>query len=239
MNILSIGNSFSIDAQRYLHRIARSAGVELTTCNLYIGGCPLELHYRNMLTDEKKYALGINGEDSWFYVSLSEALANRKWDVITFQQASHESPFAETYDPYLEELAEYVRTFQPKAKFAFHQTWAYEANSERLNMVGGMTAAEMLEGIKKAAAKAAKTIDADMLIPCGEVMRALSEAGIEKVHRDTFHASYGLGRYALGLCWYKVLTGNSLEEVTFTDTDEPMTAEEIAIAKQCVNRLVK
>ena len=47
MNILSIGNSFSQDAQRYLHRIAKADGCTLNTFNLYIGGCPLSLHYRN------------------------------------------------------------------------------------------------------------------------------------------------------------------------------------------------
>ena len=41
MNILSIGNSFSQDAQRYLHDIAKADGVVLSAFNLYIGGCPL------------------------------------------------------------------------------------------------------------------------------------------------------------------------------------------------------
>ena len=55
MNILSIGNSFSQDAQRYLHRIAKSAGVEMNTFNLCIGGCPLEHHYNHMLSGEEAY----------------------------------------------------------------------------------------------------------------------------------------------------------------------------------------
>ena len=54
MNVLSIGNSFSQDAQRYLHRIAKADGCNLNTFNLYIGGCPLSLHYRNMISEERR-----------------------------------------------------------------------------------------------------------------------------------------------------------------------------------------
>jgi len=77
MNILSIGNSFSQDAQRYLHRIARADGVDLYTCNLYIGGCPLSRHYQNMLADSRAYELEVNGERTGFFVSIKEALLNR------------------------------------------------------------------------------------------------------------------------------------------------------------------
>lgn len=60
------------------------------------------------------------------------------------------------------------------------------------------------------------------------------ESGIEKIHRDTFHASLGLGRYALGLIWYRVLTGNDVTNNTFADFDEEVSAEQMAIAKKCV-----
>jgi hypothetical protein len=52
MKILSIGNSFSQDAQRYISKIAAARGEELYTKNLHIGGCSLERHHSNMLTDE-------------------------------------------------------------------------------------------------------------------------------------------------------------------------------------------
>lgn len=37
MYILSMGNTFSQDAQRYLYRIAAADGMEFYTCNLFIG----------------------------------------------------------------------------------------------------------------------------------------------------------------------------------------------------------
>ena len=74
MNILSIGNSFSQDAQRYLHRIAKVDGGILNTFNLYIGGCPLSLHYRNMISEERTYMLEMIGESSGFKGSYQKSL---------------------------------------------------------------------------------------------------------------------------------------------------------------------
>ena len=64
MDILSIGNSFSQDAHRYLHAIAKADGVEMNTFNLYIGGCTLSQHYRNMLSGEEAYTLEMNGQST-------------------------------------------------------------------------------------------------------------------------------------------------------------------------------
>lgn len=235
MNILSIGNSFSCDAQRYLHKIAKADGVLINSFNLYISGCSLSRHYRNMLSEKREYTLEMNGDSTGFNVSLKEALLNRNWDVITLQQASIESPNYNSYQPYLEKLAEYVRLCVPKAKIVIHQTWAYEQDSERLNNTAGYSDyRDMLNDIKEAYQKAAQDIRADFTIPSGEVFGALLENGIEKVHRDTYHASRGLGRYAIGLTWYKFLTGNDIGGNTFTNFDEDVSSEEIAIAKKCV-----
>lgn len=235
MNILSIGNSFSQDAHRYLHRISKADGCTLNTFNLYIGGCPLSLHYRNMLSEERAYMLEMNGESTGFKVSLKDALLNRDWDVVTVQQVSSKSPYYETYQPYLNKIVEYLRLCVPKAKIAIHQTWAYEQDSHRLNIeLGYKNHTDMFEDVRASYEKAAKDIKADFIIPSGEVFQRLIESGIEKVHRDTFHASYGLGRYALGLLWYSILSGNDVKQNTFCDFDEEISKTEIEKAKECV-----
>ena len=164
MNILSLGNSFSQDAQRYLHRIAKADGYTIKTYNLCIAGCPLSLHHRNMINEEKAYSLEMNGESTGFKVSLKEALLNREWDVVTVQQVSHQAPYYETYQPYLNKLVEFVRNCVPKAKIAIHQTWAYEQNSQRLNVeLGYKNHTDMFKDIKESYAKAADTVNADLL----------------------------------------------------------------------------
>lgn len=99
MKVLSIGNSFSQDAQRYLHRLAKHEGVELKTVNLYIGGCSLQRHYINMLDDNAAYDFEFNGEQTGIKVSIRQALASDDWEFITLQQASHFSGKYETYLP--------------------------------------------------------------------------------------------------------------------------------------------
>ena len=227
MNILAIGNSFSQDATRYVHAIARSMGQKWNTANLYIGGCPLEKHFRNMHTEACAYELQWNGTNTGFYVSLREALLSRSWDIITLQQASHYSAFYNTYQPYLNELAAYVRSLCPKAKLYIHQTWAYEANSAKLESVAFPTPEAMLAAVEKAYAKAAEDIRADGIIPSGRLLLQLSEH--TPVHRDTYHASLGIGRLALGLLWYTTLSGQRVADCTFRDTDEPV--EEALVTK--------
>ena len=237
MRVLSISNSFGVDATRYLHQIARSAGVKLDVCTLYIGGCPLELHYRNMLGDKEAYDLYFNGFATGFKTSISEALLSGRWDVISFQQASHFSPKPDSYTPFAEELYDYIKTYQPKAKVLIHQTWAYEDGSLKLANMGYETGKAMFADIEKAYQLFCDILGADGIIPCGKLMITLLENGIEKVHRDTFHASLGLGRYAQGLLWFKKITGQSVADIDYNDFDEEVPAEQIAIAKKIVESL--
>ena len=235
MNILSIGNSFSQDAQRYLHRIAKADGVNLNAFNLVIGGCSLSLHYRNMISEERAYMLEMNGESTGFKVSLKDALLNRDWDVVTIQQVSSKSPYYETYQPYLNKIVEYIKECVPKAKIAIHQTWAYEQDSQRLNeRLGYAEHTKMFEDVKASYQKAFEEINADIIIPSGEVLQKLIASGIEKVHRDTYHLSYGLGRYVVGLLWYSILSGNDVKNNTFCNFDEEISKADVEIAKECV-----
>lgn len=235
MNLLSIGNSFSVDSHRYLNGIAKADGVELTTVNLDIGGCSLERHYENMRSDERAYEMHYNGTATHFRVSLSEALTNRAWDVVTLQQASFLSFNEESYFPYVTELAAYVRRLVPTAKIYVHQTWAYESGSHRL-LKNYNTPDEMLSDIIKAYDKAADAIGADGMIRSGEMMLGLIQNGIPTVHLDTVHASSGLGRYALGLLWYRTLCEKCVGENTFSNFDEYVPVEHILIAKQTVGQ---
>ncbi len=238
MNILSIGNSFSQDAQRYLHFIAKSDNFDLTCVNLFIGGCPIFTHYRNICTDASAYTLEINGFDTAFKVSIKEALLSREWDVVTLQQASHESFNFDKYVPYINTIADYIRKYAPKAKIVIHQTWSYEEGSERLLKFGFKNQMDMFLSLQDAYNKAAKEINADFIIPSGEAMQYLLKNGI-KVHRDGFHLSLGAGRYCAALLWYALLSGNDIENNSFCDFDEELSEENIKTIKKCVIETIK
>lgn len=238
-NILSIGNSFSEDAQRYLHELAKSEGVNLQTVNLMIGGCSLARHYRNMAGDRRDYVLGVNGYlQEGFLMSINEAVTARDWDCITLQQASHFSYKEDTYQPYISELTDYVRSLCPKAKILIQQTWGYETGSERIRQHGFETYDEMFAEVKRCYDKAAEEIQADGILPGGTAFQYALHHGIEKIHRDTFHASLGTGRFILALVWYHYITGNDISNVKFHDFDVEVSEKEYQIALEAAKYAV-
>lgn len=238
MNILTIGNSFSQDATKYLHQVAKSAGVYFQVVNIEIGGCPLEKHFRNIKADAKDYAFEFNGVNTGFQLSIKEALLNRSWDVITIQQVSTQSPRYETYQPYLNFCVDYIKEHCPKAKIYLQQVWSYENGGPQLTgWTNYKDTDEMFADTKASYDKAVIDSGVNGLIPSGEVMLELMHGGF-KVHRDGFHASLGIGRYAIALTWFCRLTGRSADDVTFTELDVPITEEEIAAAKQAVKTVM-
>lgn len=92
----------------------------------------------------------------------------------------------------------------------------------------------MFADIQKAYQLAADNISADGIIPCGQLFQNMLSSGFEKVHRDTYHASLGAGRYALGLLWYRMLTGSSVLDNPFCDFDEPVGPDEVNTIKRLV-----
>lgn len=233
MKILAIGNSFTQDALRYLHDMAKARGVATKCVNLVIGGCSLERHYRNMLSEMPMYALEINGEPTGFMVSLKAALASDCFDVVTVQQASHYSVKYETFQPYITELATYIRRFQPHAKLYIQQTWAYEDGSHRLVQEQGFaTHSDMFEKVQASYHKAMLDIGADGIIPSGRAMELGVLKGL-KMHRDTFHAGLATGRYLISLVWQQTLLGLSAKEDQFATFDTPLIKEEMEILREC------
>lgn len=227
MKLLSIGNSFSQDAQEWLHQIAVANGVELETTNLMIGGCSLETHWNHMTDGETAYYLEQNGKNCERMVTLPEGLALDEWDVVTVQQVSHHSGQPQTYIPYLTELVAFVREKCPKAKIYFHQTWAYEIDSDHGGFLNyNRDQQEMYRRIGDCTAMACRLIGADVL-PSGPVVQYLRENAPEfdykngglSLNRDGFHLSWDYGRYAAAATWYKVLIGKTPAVNAFSDWD--------------------
>lgn len=237
MYVLAIGNSFSQDATRYLHQIAKAGGEQIEVVNLYIPSCSLDRHYRNMLTGARDYGLQFNGQVTGFNVSLEEALLNREWDVVTLQQQSVRSANYDTFNPYIKSLYDYVKECVPKAKILLHQTWALETGSDRIAAAGFENYEAMMDKIEDSYIRCHAAIGTDGVIPSGRLLGKLLRDEIPTVHRDGLHVTKGLGRYALGLLWYHMLTGRAAFDNTFCDFDEPVSDEDIRIAKACVDSI--
>ena len=233
MKILAISNSFGVDGTRYLYGIARAAGVKLKVVTLYIGGCSLYRHYRNMLSEEKAYTLYVDGIDSGFKVSLKEALLSDEWDVVTLQQVSAEAGREDSYHPFLEELSNYAKKLAPKAKQYMYMTWSYPEGSEKIIKAGYENREQMVPSIERGVLAAANYINAAGIIPCLYAMNELYGVKGEDTYRDRFHANLGFARYMLACVWFMTLTGMDIEGNTFRDFDVPVSEEDVLLAQRC------
>jgi len=232
--ILLISNSFGVDATRYLYGIARKAGEEVSVSCLYIGGCSLYRHYRNMLSEEAAYSLYFNGIITPYKLSLKAALLADEWDIVTLQQVSDKSGDFSSYEPFLTELSAYVKKYAPRAKQYIHAIWAW--SDARLSLRAEApykTSAEMFAADHKAYAEAARRINADGFIPCTAAMEKLYAKIGDDAYRDGGHASHGVGRYMLALVWFGTLFGKSVEGIGFRDLDVEVSDEYIEIAERC------
>ena len=226
MKVLAIGNSFSQDATTFLHQAAAAQGIALTAVNLYIGGCSLETHWKNWETDEAAYELQVNGRPADRRVSVREMLAEGGWDAVATQQASHDSGWLDTYEPFLTWLVSGLRRAVPGARLLLQETWAYEKGSghwafPRYRRDQG----EMYERLRRNYALMAQKHGME-LIPCGTAVQRVreqpgfrTEEGGLSLCRDGFHMSLDYGRYLLALVWLKTLCGADVTQNPYVPRD--------------------
>jgi len=100
VKVLTIGNSFSENACKYLKEIGKDQGVEIIIGTANIGGCPLEKHARLARESDadpslKPYTTKHDGKTT--KINLQDALKAEEWDFVTIQQYSLHSYRPETY----------------------------------------------------------------------------------------------------------------------------------------------
>ncbi len=232
--ILSIGNSFGVDSARYIYSIARAGGERAKVVGLFIGGCSLEKHYEHMISNERVYELYLNGASSGFFVSMEEALVSDDWDAVIFQHVSYNVGNEPTFYPYIEELSAFVKKHAPNAKQYMHQTWTYPVGSTMFSETPSFykTREEMIPYLKNTCEAVVKRVGMDGVIPSLLAMTSLYDAVGNKIYRDDLHASYGLGRFALGCVWYGTLFNKNPEENDFCDLDETCDMKDIMLARK-------
>ena len=222
MKILAVGNSFSRNATTYLHQTAAAQGISLTAVNLYIGGCSLETHRRHWFTGEAAYELDIDGVNTGRMVSSRDIMSQGGWDVIVTQQASHDSGWIDTYEPFLTELTDAWRAAAPGARLMLQETWAYEKGSAHPAFPRyRCDQKEMYDRLKKCYGAMAEK-HGMALIPCGDVIQRVRqlppfrvEAGGRSLCSDGFHMSPGYGMYLLACVWLRALCGADVRNNPF------------------------
>ena len=165
VRLLTIGNSFSANATKYLKDLAEAGEHTLIHNSLVIGGSSFQVH-ADKTKAEGKARLYTNGKD------LVSNLTADKWDYVTIQQASIKSHDFGTYQPHAGFLRDLIVTHAPQSKLLIHQTWAYSVDDPRFAVKAPKpgepkTQEEMYHGLTTAYDKLAAEFGAK-IIPVGD-----------------------------------------------------------------------
>jgi hypothetical protein len=174
VRLLTVGNSFSQNATKYLDQIVESDGNKLIHHRCVIGGSGPDQHLAKVAAHAKdpKDKAGLYGTGK----SLEEELVAEKWDIITIQQASIRSHDAETYRPGMKNLYEFIKKHAPTSEVVLHETWAYRVDDPRFTKPSDKagepkTQKEMYEGLSKSYRTIAKELGV-RIIPVGDAFYA-------------------------------------------------------------------
>ena len=93
--------------------------------NMYIGGCSVDRHYKNITEDIPDYRyckITADGNRQWFKSShLKDVIKDEAWDFVSIQQVSQDAGMPGTY-AHLQEVVDWIRANAPQAEVVFHQT---------------------------------------------------------------------------------------------------------------------
>jgi len=189
LKVLMIGNSFSICVGKEMPKVAQAMGLKLELASLYIGSCSLERHWNNWGAgtnatfrpyDFDRYVDGKKVESG--KRNIPEAVGLAKWDIVTFQQASHFSWKPETYQPYADNLQAAIRAKLPEAEFVWQETWSYTPWDKRFAK-WGIDQNEMYAKLHEAYVKNAK---GQRIIPMGTAVQLWRKELPVKYAPDSF-----------------------------------------------------
>lgn len=246
--ILSIGNSFSEDAMRYIRDILIKNGKateDICLVNAYIGGMDLQGHASNAASDAKAYtrqSFGIKGSmSSSPGVTLKSLIKEKKWDYITLQQASHHSGNAGTYDPYIDNLLKFIKDncTNPDVQIGWHMTWAYAKDSTHSGFpYYGSNQMTMYDGIVNAVKTKIVPKGFDFIIPVGTAIQnaRTTELFGDKLNSDGYHLN-DFGRFIAGAMWVRQIYELDVDvfESYQAMNKFDLTQIHITTIKQCVD----
>ena len=240
IKILAIGNSFSEDAvEQYLHELAIAEDIPNVIGNMYIGGCPLELHHTNI----------VNNKDAYFYrkidldgvktetknVSIDVSIADEDWDSISIQQASGFSGLYETYEKDLPFVMAHIRkqATNKNVVYLLHATWAYAKDSKHEHFVFYDNSQEkMYKSIVESAWRAKNLVGIDYLIPSGTAIQnaRTTDIDVEKDFcRDGYHLNYDFGRYTAACTWFYRIFGVDVRKNSYKP--DKVSSKEASVAR--------
>ena len=211
MNILCIGNSFSVDTTWLIPRIANDLGLEgYHFGNLYVGGCSLNMHLHHLESDAPVYKFYESRGGDWESreeVTITEAVKSDRWDWISIQAGTKDGSRyskAESYEN-LPRLVQRVKALAPTARIAFNMTWVGDESKPRSEMPEYRERLDALYADIAALTRDLVVPLVDKVLPTGTAIQNYRLRYDGPLCRDGYHLSHDLGRWIAGLSFLRAL----------------------------------
>ena len=207
LRVLSIGNSFSTDAFGYLPWIIRSMApdVDVTMGILCGSGTGLQWDWDRGVTagNPFRHYFKTTNFEHWeepypeYSAGIRYAVRSEPWDFIILQQVSAESRDYSLYQPYLDNLIEWIdeNAKNPDKKYIWMLTPAYADGYHRLPDGSSLN---MFNDVAACAQHVIDETPIDIIMPCGtgiqnaraSILDAMGEYG--HMSKDGMHLQEGL-----------------------------------------------
>ena len=207
LRVLSIGNSFSVDAFSYLPCVVHGVApnVHITMGLLNHGGATLAKLWefvQSGATYQYYYKAEDNGHwsrpfgDS-YCATIAQAIKDEPWDVVILQQGSSQCRDWGTYQPALNHMVEWIREQAgPDVVIAWMQIPAFADGFERL---GESTSDEMYHDITLCSQHVMDLPGMGLLLPVGTAIQNARQTSLARYGRfgnltfDGMHMNDGIG----------------------------------------------
>ncbi len=257
LKVLTIGNSYTMNAYQYIGDIVKSAGVEnYTLGRLYYGGRRLEEHYAHAIAkpnvddvDDYGYYEYTDEDPAWrtaSNVSVAYGLKAQDWDIIIMQPYYSEPLTGNNANGQFDGMIEYINANKtnPYAELGWYFIWSRPGDVSE-------NAANTLELYNQMSATIQSEImtneNIKYIVPVGTSIQNLRNTYMTEYTTTFEGADYtefmgdgthmGLyGQFIAGLTFVKALIGLSIDAVT--DPTYQISAADLALIKDGVNAAV-
>lgn len=226
-SVLVFGHSFGADCTEHLPALAVAAGIDNFRIARFVkANCSMEQRYQYFVDDyDKGYSECEPGNVEWEKArkTVKEALAERSWDAIVFQNSLENEGFYDKAQPWLDKMVKYILKVQKKKfkntpKLCWNMFWPISVILEKSESEPHCTrmapynqsSQTMYEHYVQAAKEIKEKTAVKSIIPAGTAIMNLRASTLNtpqarEFTRDGYHMSKGVGRYAAACTWFEFL----------------------------------
>lgn len=266
-SVLVFGHSFGADCTEHLPALAVAAGIDNFRIARFVkANCSMEERYNYFVDDfDKGYTECEPGCTEWEKAkkTVKQALEEREWDAIVFQNSLENEGFYDKAQPWLDKMVAYILKVQKKKfkntpQLCWNMFWpisvileASESEPHRTRMAPYNQSSQiMFDHYVSAAKEIMEKTQVKSIIPAGTVIMNLRASDFNtpaanEFTRDGYHLSKGVGRYAAACVWFEYLlspnydisvVGNPLR---LPDLETPVTDENARQLQEAAVQAVK